>query len=465
MFEALSWLINENIDYHKMNAKLTTVNRYMPWNGRQLAWALYECARNPFYVLINIYVFSAYFSNTIVSDPVRGQVLWGYVLSSAALIVASLAPFLGAFADAGGRRKPWLTACVCVAVPAIAALWFARPGLSTGVYWVMAALVLANVAYELSSIFFNALLPQVSQPQSFGSVSGLAYALANLAGMALFGVYLVGAAWLAHADPTSTTDHVAERAITLAVAGWFAIFTVPILLAVPDSPSTGRPLGALLRQGTAALRASLTTLRRYRDVSAFLIARMIFNEGFIILMLFMGVFSAGVLGWTAQQLSIMGLLLSVVAIAGSLFCGWLDDRVGSKTTLRMCIIGLAAANVMLVTITPTNVLWFSVDPSVAAGGLYPRAADKAFFFTMSLVGFFVTGGLVSSRAMLARLAPKEILNEMFGLYALSGTATSFLGPLTIAILTQAFQNQRVGLAAGVIFLLAGMALLNRVNEQ
>jgi UMF1 family MFS transporter len=233
---------------------------------------------------------------------------------------------------------------------------------------------------------------------------------------------------------------------------------------VPDSPSTGRPLGALLREGLAALRESLTTLRKYRDVSAFLLARMIFNEGFIILMLFMGVFCAGVLGWTAQQLSIMGLLLSVVAIAGSLFCGWLDDRVGSKITLRICISGLVVANVMLVTITPDSVFLVSVDPSMAAGGLYPRAADKAFFFTMSLVGFFVTGGLVSSRAMLARLAPKDILNEMFGLYALSGTATSFLGPLTIAILTQVFHNQRVGLAAGVVFLLAGMALLNRVNE-
>ncbi len=191
---------------------------------------------------------------------------------------------------------------------------------------------------------------------------------------------------------------------------------------------------------------------------------MVFNEGFIILMLFMGVFSAGVLDWTAIQLSIMGLVLSVVAITGSLVCGWLDDRIGSTATLRLCILGLLVANALLVTITPGSVLFVAVDASTTDGGYFPRAADKAFFFTMGIIGFFVTGGLVASRAMLARLAPREMLNEMFGLYALSGTATSFLGPLTIAILTSIFRNQRIGLVAGIIFLLSGLQLLSRVKE-
>ena len=435
------------------------------WTRAQFAWGLYECARTPFYVLINIYVFSAYFAKDVAPDPVRGQVLWGYTLSCAALIVAALAPFLGALADAGGRRKPWLVLCVAVAVPEIATLWYAVPGLSSGIYWVMLALVVANVCYELSSIFFNALLPQVAPPVRFGSVSGLAYALANLSGIVLFGAYLLGAAFLARSDPGSVAAHVAERGTALVVAAWFAVFTLPLLMAVPDAPSTGRSTRELVREGLRTLARALATLRAHRDVALFLIARMVFNEGFIILMLFMGVFSAGVLGWTAIQLSIMGLILSVVAIAGALVCGWLDDRVGSKTTLRICILGLAVANFFLVTITPQSVLFIAVESTVQHGGYYPRLADKFFFFTMGLVGFFVTGGLVSSRAMLARLAPRDMLNEMFGLYSLSGTATSFLGPLTIAIITGLFGNQRAGLAAGIVFLLAGMWLLNRVNER
>ncbi len=149
-----------------------------------------------FYVLINIYVFSAYFTKVVAPDPVRGQVLWGYTLSIAAVIVALLAPFLGAFADAGGRRKPWLFVCVVFAAPAIASLWFAAPGLQSGVYWVMLALIVANVCYELSSIFYNALLPNVAAPRRFGLVSGLAYALANLSGIVLFGAYLIGASLL-----------------------------------------------------------------------------------------------------------------------------------------------------------------------------------------------------------------------------------------------------------------------------
>ena len=426
--------------------------------GQQLAWALYECARNPFYVLINIYVFSAYFTGQVVGDPVWGQALWGYILSTAAICVALSAPLLGVIADTGGRRKPFLMACVMVAVPATAALTFAVPDMGSGLFLIAAALVLVNIAYELSSIFYNALLPQVAPPSRYGSVSGLAYALANGAGIVLFGAYLLADRLLAPA----AGDAVLERAVPLVVALWWLAFSLPILLRVPDPAPGKRPLGSVVRAGLARLRHSVSRLRALPNVLSYLIARMVFNEGFIILMMFMGVVGAGVLGWSGVQLSVMGLVLSFVAVGGSIFGGKLDDRLGSKAALSISIWGCVAANLLLITISPESVLFMATDPDVT-GGLYPRVADKAFFFAEGLAAFFVTAGLVSSRAMLAKIAPPQSLNELFGIYALSGTATSFLGPLSIAVLTQVFASQRAGLTAGLVFLLGGLLLLRRVS--
>ncbi|GAO56921.1 MFS transporter [Novosphingobium sp. MD-1] len=424
----------------------------------KLAWALYECARNPFYVLINIYVFSAYFANHVIADPVQGQAIWGYILSTAAVFVALSAPVLGTIADAGGRRKPFLAACIAVAVPASALLALARPGMGTGAWLIAAALVVANICYELSSIFYNALLAQVSVPSRFGSVSGLAYALANAAGILLFGTYM----FADYAIASGEGNFLVERMTPVVVAGWWLVFSLPILFRVPDASASGAPLGAVISQGLGRLRTAVVRLRTVPDVGRYLIARMVFNEGFIVLMMFMGVVGAGVLGWTGVQLSAMGLILSVVAVGGSMLGGFLDDRLGSKASLKISIVGCIFANLLLVTIGPDTVLFVPTDPHVT-GGLFPRAADKAFFVAEGLAAFFVTSGLVSSRTMLAKLAPRDAMNELFGIYALSGTATSFMGPLSIAVLTQVFASQRAGLCAGLVFLGGGLYLLQRVR--
>lgn len=424
---------------------------------RQAAWALYECARNPFYVLVNIYVFAGYFTTTVIGDAVRGQVVWGYSLSASAACVALLAPLFGAIADAGGRKKPWLASCVAIAVPAAACLWFAQPAQTGNLGWIVLALIVANAGYEVSSVFYNALLPHVADRHRYGSVSGLAYALANLAGVLFFGLYLASADMI---DQHFGIDaHVSERLVGPVVAVWWLALSAPLLFFVPDSPAGRAPLGAVVLAGLRSLAKTLSTLRQHPQLFAFLVARMVFNEGFIILMMFTGVFSAGVLGWEARQLSIMGLALSVVAIAGSFVGGYLDDRTGSRATLTLCIVGCAVSNLMLITIHTDSVFFLAVDPIAPGNGIFPRAADRAFFATSAIIAFFVTAGLVSSRAMLAKLAPREMLNEMFGLYALSGTATSFTGPLAIATLTWISGSQRAGLSAGLIFLLGGLLLL------
>ena len=121
------------------------------------SWALFDGARIPDNVLVNIFVFSSYFRTVVISDPVHGQVVWSYTSAVGAILVAIGAPILGAIADAGGRRKPWLVGCIAVGVPSMMALWYATPGMNVGLVWILVAIVGSMLFYEYSAVFCNAI--------------------------------------------------------------------------------------------------------------------------------------------------------------------------------------------------------------------------------------------------------------------------------------------------------------------
>lgn len=433
----------------------------------QFAWALYDGARSPYNVLVNVFIYSAYFVSTVIGDPVRGQVLWSYITSIAAVFIALGGPLLGAIADAGGRRKPWLAACTVAALPCMAALWYGVPHMTQGLPWLIAALVGAMLSFEYSAIFCNAMLPNVAPPGRLGFLSGLGLALANASGIILFVFFLAAWSWNPHPlfglDPAR---HEPERAVGILAAAWFAVFALPLFFFTPDSPGTGRSIGAAVGHGLRSLAGTIGKLRRHGNVTLFLVARMSFNEGFIVLMLFTGVFASGLLHWDATSLTAEGLINSVVAALAGLLAGWLDDRLGSKASTLLFVAGCLVGCVILISITPHSVLFIDVDvPSVKPAGLFPTLPDQVFLIDQTFIALCVTGGLVNARSLMARLAPREMLNEFFGLYALSGTATSFVGPLAIGILTNAFNSQRAGISVGILFLFAGAALLTRVRVR
>ena len=433
----------------------------------QFSWALFDGARSPYNVLVNIFVFSAYFATTVIPDAVRGQAVWSYITSSAAFLIAISAPLLGAIADAGGRRKPWLAACVVFGAPCMALIWYATPGMSAGIGWVMLAIVGAALSFEFCQIFCNAMLPNVAPPGRIGFLSGLGFFLGNFSGILVFVFFLAAWSWNPH--PLFGLDaarHEPERAVGILGAVWFVVFAIPLFFFTPDSPGTSRSAGEAIRHGVKTLAGTLGKLGHYRNAAMFLAARMLFNEGFICMMLFTGVFAAGILHWTPTMLIAEGLINSVVAALAGLFAGWLDLKIGSKKATILFVAGCLAANVVLFSVTPEMVFFVKVAP-VAAGatGLFPSLPDKVFLVTQCLIALFITGGLVTARALMAKLSPPAMLNEFFGLYALSGTATAFLGPLSIGLLTSVLHSQRAGVAVGIAFLSAGLLLMFAVKEH
>ncbi len=449
----------------------------------QIAWAAGDGARNPYNVLVNIFVFAAYFSTVVIPDPVRGQTIWSFTEAVGAILVALGGPVLGAIADAGGRRKPWLVGCMLIGVPSMASLWFATPGMTHNLPWIMACLIGGTLCFEWSAVFTNAMLPNVAPRGRLGILSGLGFGFGNLFGLVLFVFYLV--AWDTNPQPLfglSVAAHEPERAVGIIAAIWIVAFSLPMFVLTPDSPATSRPWGRAIRDGLSELGHTLASLRSYRNTAVFLVARLLYNEGFMVMMLFTSVVAAGVLHWTPRMLVAMGVVNSIVAVTAAVFAGWLDRVTGSKVAAMIFVAGCLLANVAVCSITPEMIFFVKIHGATAAAaagsaaggshgllaalaGTFPTLPDRVFLVTQNLVALFVTGGLVTSRTLMAKLSPPDRLNEFFGLYAVSGNATTFLGPLAIGIVTALAGSQRAGVAVGIVFLLAGLLLMIPVREH
>ena len=441
------------------------------------SWALFEWARNPYVILVTIYLFAPYFAGTVVGDPVRGQSLLGFANSVSGFTIAIVAPFLGAVADKSGRRKPWITGFVAVMVPAIFLLWFSEPaGGGLGIYPTLACIVIVAIAFEFSAVFHNAMLPSTAPATKIGLVSGLALSYGNIAGLGLMTVVLIGFAlpgtidWSFLPDaPWFGIDHASheqDRLVGPLTAAWMLVFTLPLLLFTPDG-QRGLPVGRAVRLGLTEVWETLRRLRHYANVALYLVARMIFNDGLVGVLIFGGVYAAGTFGWDSTAMLIFGIVTSFSAALGAIVGGRADDVLGSKRAVLVAVGGTAALLAVAVCLRPGQILWIPIEPGVAVWDFpYFRTLPEILYFANTqLFGVFITMGFASARTMMARLAPPSMMTQFFGLYALSGTATAFLAPFLVGVFTRAFESQRAGYASLIILLALGFAMMLFVREE
>jgi UMF1 family MFS transporter len=216
-------------------------------------------------------------------------------------------------------------------------------------------------------------------------------------------------------------------------------------------------------QGVLQVFATVRQVQRYRNVFHFLIARMLYNDAMVSLSVFGGIYAVGIFGWTALDLTLYGVILAVFSIAGGFFGGWLDDKLGSKPTIIISLVLVMLGMVIAISITPERYFFFfPVDPATAKVWELPFFQTKAqllYLAAVIVITVFVASTHGSNRTLLARIAPPAKMAEFFGLYAMSGTVTAFLAPGLIAIVTTAFESQRIGFASLLVLLIAGFVLL------
>jgi MFS transporter, UMF1 family len=445
----------------------------------QISWAVFEGARNPYVLLVTIYLFAPYFVTTVVGNPVRGQILWSAISSYGGFVTALCAPFLGAIADIGGRRKPWIAVYTAVMVAAMAALWFGVPHASFAqIVFIGLMVTAANFAFEFSAVFHNAMLPTIAPHDRVGPLSGLGLALGNGAGLLLlifmlFAFSLPGQVdWpfvLSH--PLFGVDQAAHDPERLAgpVAGlWLLVFSIPLFLFTPDKPAVAVGLGRQVVLGVRSVWQTVLGLKHYRNVAMYLLARVFFNDGMNAVLLFGGVYAAGTFHWGALTMTIYGLELSVFAVIGGFFGGWLDNRLGSKRAIFVSIGGTLLFFSLGLTMAPDRILWFiPYDPAHLINALpfFNTWPQVIYLMIVNGVAVFITAGYANARTMMARLSPAEKMTEFFGLMSLSGTATTFLANVAVTLVTAWTLSQRGGMLAIIGFLALGLVLMAFVKEE
>ena len=434
------------------------------------SWVLFEWGRNPYVLVITIYIYATYFSRDVVGDPVRGQALWAGIQGYAGLGVAVLAPFLGAIADAGGRRKPWILVLSIVLMLSTATLWFGEPmGMGLGLAGIGAAIALSNIAYDGSLVFHSAMLPSIVPASRIGTWSGLGLGLGNVAGIVLLIVVLVF--FYLPAEPLfglDKTTHEHERVVGPLCALWFAIFSIPFFLWTPDRARAGLPAREAVRRGITSVIRTLKSLGHYRNVGTFLASRMIYNDGLNVMLSFGGVYAVGVFGWTAIESALYGIIVSVFAAIGGLVGGRLADVIGTKRALQLSLTGVMIGALASLGFAPDRIFFvvpYVPGTAVAELPVFRTAPELFYIASVMLIAICLVATYTNGRTMMARIAPQARMTEFFGLFALSGEATAFIAPAAIAIVTTATGSQQWGMVTTSGFLALGLIGLSFVKEE
>ena len=376
--------------------------------------------------------------------------VWTNAVAVTAIVVALLSPLLGAIADRGGYRKRFLLTFSATCVIATASLAFMEPG---AYRLAIVVFVIANVAFEMGSAFYDSFLPDLVPQERIGRVSGLGWGLGYVGGIfallvALYGFVQTDSALFPIIGGTLglTTDGGAHvRATALLVAVWFAVFTIPFLLVVPEPRVVGRApaAGNAVTEGFKQLATSLKQIRRYRQIVRLILARLIYNDGLVVIFGLGAVFAQQVYGFATDEIIIFGIVLNVAAGIGAIAFGFLDDRIGGRNTILASLAGLAAAGTLAVLGQSRTTFW------VAA----------------IVVGLLAGPNQSASRSLLGRFVPDDKEAEFYGFFAFSGKATAFLGPLLYGTLTSMAGTHRAGMSVTVVFFIIGGLLLLRVDER
>lgn len=415
----------------------------LKYNRRAIfSWCMFDFANSPFTTLIVTFIYSTYFTKAIAENEIIGTALWSRGVTISAIMVALISPLMGALADKGGFRKLFLFITTLITIIASAILFKFKPGQTIeALFW----FIIANFAFEMGMVFYNAFLPDIAPPGKIGRISGYGWSLGYVGGLLAMIVALIGFVnpeipWFGF----STENGENIRATNLLVAAWFFIFSIPIFLWVKENKSgISKPGEKIIASSIKQLVSTFHEIKRYRQIIRLLLARLFYNDGLITIFAFGGIYAAGTFNFSFSEIMIFGIVLNVAAGAGAFIMGFLDDKLGGKKTIQISLYGLIIATVIAV-----------ISP------------NKIFFWIAGIIiGIFSGPNQAASRSLMGRFVPADKENEFFGFFAFSGKATAFMGPFLLGSLTELFNSQRIGVSAVLFFFIVGSLFLIMVDEK
>ncbi|GAB3618594.1 MFS transporter [Okibacterium endophyticum] len=436
---------------------------------RVVSWALWDWGSASFNAVVTTFVFSAYLASNLFVDPAvvdaatdaageraldaalaANATLIGTALLIAGVLVALFAPVMGQRSDGSGRRKFWLGVNTLLVCLAMGAMFFVE---GAPAYLVLGAVLLAvgNVFFEFADVNYNAMLVQVSNRGNVGRISGLGWGLGYVGGIVLLALLLLlfiqgfGVDGQAGVLGITTEAGLNIRLSIVLAAVWFAVFALPLMFAVPEIPARAQAHRVSFFTSYAILFRTIRTLaKKSPQVLLFLVASAVFRDGLAGVFTFGAIIAAVVFGFSSSEVLYFAVAANVVAGIGTFAGGWLDDRLGAKRIIIGSLVGLVLAG--------TSVLFIG-------------DAQAGFWVAGLFLCLFVGPVQSASRSFLSRIIPRGREGEIFGLYATTGRAVSFLAPGLFALFVGITGDTRFGILGIVIVLLAGLVLMIPVRPK
>ena len=400
-------------------------------NKQIISWSFYDFANQPYTTLIITFIYSAFFVNYIAPNEIEGTFLWANAISITAIIVAFLSPLLGAFADETGYRKSFLVFFTILCSLFTALLYFPEKGdLSLAIAFV----IISNISFEMGCVFCNSYLKELSTDNNIGRVSGNAWGLGFLGGLsALFISFILF-------DVNNPQE---VKQICVFVAIWFVLFSLPTFIFLKDSKRS-KVTKKDISTSFTSIFSTFKEISNYKKVVNFLIARLFYNDGLITIFALGGVYAVGSLNFTMNEVLILGIILNVFAALGSFVFGSYEDKIGTRNVINLSLVVLIISTLLAFVAPWTN---------------YPK---EVFWIAGILLGSMIGPNQSCSRSYMSQIIPENKKNEFFGFYALTGKATSFLGPLLFGLITKLY-SQQMALLSVVVFFIIGWLLFNKIS--
>ena len=402
-------------------------------------FALYDFANSAFTTIIITFIFSTYFAKQIAPNPVLGQSYWGWTIGITGLVVALIGPLLGTIADKKNYTEFFIKIFTIICISLTCLLWFSKPSEKYLIYTLF-IVGLANIFYELSLIFYNSTLKKISESNNLGKSSGFSFALGYIGGIIVLIICItifIDNDSLPFGLSKENSENV--RATSILVAFWYLIFSMPFLF-------------NLKKTNKNEIEKKINYTKNFKEliwdkglnnIGKFLLARMLYADGLNAIIIMGGIFAVGVFSLEIKDLLVLSVLMNITAFIGAIVGGYANDRFSSKSVIIFSLIGL---------ILSSSIILFLKSKII-------------FLFFASINGFFIGPVQSASRVFMTKSIDENNQASGFGLFALSGKLTSFIGPLLVSTITYISNSQKIGFSSAIALLLIGLLVLLKVKKN
>ena len=402
-------------------------------------FALYDFANSAFTTIIITFIFATYFAKQIAPNPILGQSYWGWAIGITGLLVALIGPLIGSFADKKNCTEFFIKLFTIICIILTSFLWFAKPSEKYLLYTLL-VVASANFFYELSLIFYNSILKRISNSNNLGKSSGFSFALGYIGGILILIICIkvfIDNEVLPFGLSKENSENI--RATSIVVALWYLIFSIPFLF------SLKKKIKNKIERSSNNIKKikNLFWDKGLNNLGKFLLARMLYADGLNAIIVMGGIFAVGVFNLEIKDLLVLSVLMNITAFIGAIIGGYANDKFSSKSVIIFSLLGLIFSSAIILFIK-----------------------TKIFFLIFaSINGFFIGPIQSASRVFITKSIDKNNQASGFGLFALSGKLTSFIGPLLVSTLTYISNSQRIGFSAAIILLLIGLLILLKVKKN